>query len=747
MRRSLLTVAALLVCVVVFSSARGAYARPYEGARQTGTVLLGEEAVEAHKNHLGVGQAEAFRLRTRTSGVTAAVYVYVDPQSTARAIAVGIYSNARGRPGALLSTGHDSSLTVHAWNTVPVTPTRLVSGKTYWLALLDRDGTLRYRSRRRGACLSRPGARTHLRELPQRWSTGRVHARRQCPISAYVAAAGLLPALNPPASGLLIPPLEPAPLAPVGSAPPSNPASPVGSAPPEEPATAPTAPTNVVAPSIKGFAVVGDALSVSHGTWLGSPTSYAYRWEDCNALGEGCSSIMGATTSSYTLTASDLGSTVRAVVSASNAGGVGSASSAATLPVVSSPPPLPTNTALPSIGGSAVEGQTLTASNGAWSGSPTSYAYQWQSCKVATCSNIVGATAATRVLASSDVGHTLRVVVKATNAGGTGEATSAATAVVSAEQGGTPENCFANPEACGYPGPNNTGVANCAELPKSSGSKTITKSETIENTNITGSVTVTASGVTLNHDCVIFNGGEAEGSAAVVLESAASNFTISNTTVRAENTTSASFEEAIRNNHSNAGAVASKDRFEDCAECIHQLWTLNESYVLANGREKADEDGTAHTEDWWFSNNAIVANDDTLLNPSKQTAVIFAESGGSACSNHEKITNSLLAGGGFVFYFCAHSTGAGSSSIEIKNNRFARQICTKKEIENYERRGGFGCQPEGGYFEDGEGSGGYFPRGGFFGLVSEGEGLYNQEVGWEGNFWDDDLEAQGEEAY
>jgi hypothetical protein len=69
------------------------------------------------------------------------------------------------------------------------------------------------------------------------------------------------------------------------------------------------------------------------------------------------------------------------------------------------------------------------------------------------------------------------------------------------------------------------------------------------------------------------------------------------------------------NNYNNAGAVAIKDRFEDCAECIHQAWTLNESYVIANGREKAGEAGAAHTEDWWFSNNTISANDDTLLNP------------------------------------------------------------------------------------------------------------------------------------
>ena len=43
-------------------------------------------------------------------------------------------------------------------------------------------------------------------------------------------------------------------------------------------------------------------------------------------------------------------------------------------------PPAPANSVLPVLGGSVVEGQTLTASTGTWSGSPTSYTYQWQDC-------------------------------------------------------------------------------------------------------------------------------------------------------------------------------------------------------------------------------------------------------------------------------------------------------------------------------------------------------------------------------
>ena len=89
----------------------------------------------------------------------------------------------------------------------------------------------------------------------------------------------------------------------------------------------------------------------------------------------------------------------------------------------------PANTVLPTISGTAQEGQTLTATAGTWTGTaPITYAYQWQRGLV----DIPGATATTYAAVFDDVGTTLRVVVTASNAGGVVAANSAATAVVSA---------------------------------------------------------------------------------------------------------------------------------------------------------------------------------------------------------------------------------------------------------------------------------------------------------------------------
>lgn len=74
----------------------------------------------------------------------------------------------------------------------------------------------------------------------------------------------------------------------------------------------------------------------------------------------------------------------------------------------------PSPTVAPNITGTTTVGSTLTVHNGTWSGSPTSYAYQWQRNGVA----IGGATAATYVLQAGDSGKLVGCSVTATDAYG-----------------------------------------------------------------------------------------------------------------------------------------------------------------------------------------------------------------------------------------------------------------------------------------------------------------------------------------
>ncbi len=989
----------------------------------TSAVLLGEDAVESEYDSLATGQAEAFRLRSHVSGAAGAVHVFISWRNAASTLVVGLYSDANGHPGVLLSTGSAPASRAETWTAVPISRLELLAGRSYWLAVLGRGGVLRYRDRWRGPCPSETSAQTSLGTLPLAWKTGTLY--QDCPASAYVTAEPLtLPQVlgSPQETGsslapsVPVVPAEPLTVAPEEPTPPVSPAAPQDTSPPAITGTAveaqvlsvspgvwsgsptsfsyrwqdcdtaggacvnangatestftpsagdvghtlrvvvtasnaggsssassaatapvlplppantgppsiagsavhgetlsassgawsgspssfvyqwedcdalgeaclsiagatassyklaeadvgetlrvvvratnaggagsasssataivlPQAPTDTVPPSVSGTTVEGETLSASNGTWSGSPSSFSYRWQDCNTVGGGCVDISGATASSYTLRAVDVGDTIRVVLSASNAGGSTQASSAATEVIAPDPPPAPAptnmtlptvagvavagealtasagtwsgsptsfsyqwqdcnaagescsnlggatgashslaagdvghslrvvvtasnaggsssassaatgvvvplaprNTVLPSIGGVVVEGEALTASAGTWSGSPTSFSYQWQDCNAsgAGCANLSGAAASSYKLSSSDVGHTLRVVVAASNAGGAAQATSVATGLVAAKEkeAGTPTNCFANPESCHYPGPNNEGpnkegAAHCSSLP-ASGEKTITKAgQVVENLNITGKLTIAAAKVTVNNVCVTYNGKAIEGSEAIRIEDGANEATISNSTIRGENESTKSVEIALSNAYGSTGLVATKDYIYNCGECIHYAWTVNESYVLVNGMANTND----HYEDWYFNNNTISANDDTMLNSYKQTAVLFGNANngsGGGCTNHMTVTNSLLSGGGAMLYPCGNASSVGSSTMTIKNNRFARMKCAKKEHQipaGQYGEGGWECEKD-------EGTGGFWPRGGFFytaAYIFSGAGQ-----SWEGNFWDDNLE-------
>jgi hypothetical protein len=187
------------------------------------------------------------------------------------------------------------------------------------------------------------------------------------------------------------------------------------------------APVNTALPIISGTAQVGQTLTCTQGTWSNSPTSYTYQW---NRAG---TAISGATSTTYIPVTADIGSTLTYTVTATNAGGSTSATSAATAAVIAAASGVPVNSAVPVITGTAQVGQTLTASQGTWSNSPTGYAYQWYRAGTA----ISGATASTYVPVTAGIGSTLTVTVTATNASGSASATSAPTsAVIAAASGG-----------------------------------------------------------------------------------------------------------------------------------------------------------------------------------------------------------------------------------------------------------------------------------------------------------------------
>lgn len=185
-------------------------------------------------------------------------------------------------------------------------------------------------------------------------------------------------------------------------------------------------PTNSAAPTISGTPAQRAKLTSTAGTWVGSGTiSYHYQWYRCDTSGAHCGSIHGATGATYTLVASDVSHTMALTVSATDAKGTTSAYASLLGPVSQAEATL-LPTAQPTISGTGKVGDTLTASTGTWSGSPSSYNYAWQRCNAngRVCSPIANATSSTYKTTSADAGHKLLAIVQAVAGDSTAEALS-----------------------------------------------------------------------------------------------------------------------------------------------------------------------------------------------------------------------------------------------------------------------------------------------------------------------------------
>jgi hypothetical protein len=96
---------------------------------------------------------------------------------------------------------------------------------------------------------------------------------------------------------------------------------------------------------------------------------------------------------------------------------------------------LPVNIVAPAVTGTATVGQTLSTTDGTWTGAPApTFSYQWQR----NGGNISGATSSTYLLVEADAGNPVRCVVTATNPLGAVSANSNATANVAAIVPGAP---------------------------------------------------------------------------------------------------------------------------------------------------------------------------------------------------------------------------------------------------------------------------------------------------------------------
>ena len=192
------------------------------------------------------------------------------------------------------------------------------------------------------------------------------------------------------------------------------------------------------APVVHGTAQAGETLTadttgIEDGNGLGR-VQFRFQW--VSGGGSTDKDIAGATDSTYTLAASDLGKTIRVRVAFTDRGGYGESLTSAATATVAAAPNSPA-TGVPTITGTAQVGEKLTADTSGIADddglSNVSFSYQWVRNDGGTDTDIPGATDSTYILVAADEGKTIKVEVSFTDDAGNEEAlTSAATATVEA---------------------------------------------------------------------------------------------------------------------------------------------------------------------------------------------------------------------------------------------------------------------------------------------------------------------------
>ena len=191
--------------------------------------------------------------------------------------------------------------------------------------------------------------------------------------------------------------------------------------------------------SYSGIPVSGQTITaestVSDNAGLTIATNYKFLRVN---TGEANTELQDGSSPSYTLTGTDVGHAIKiemlaSVRRADNAEAVDTKSVNLLTPTVTEGL---SNTALPSVGGDATVGATLTATRGSWSGGgeAVTYSYQWRRCNTSgsECADITGATQPTYALVATDAAHTLRMQITATNGEVTDTVSSTATETIAA---------------------------------------------------------------------------------------------------------------------------------------------------------------------------------------------------------------------------------------------------------------------------------------------------------------------------
>ncbi|HWM07987.1 MAG TPA: PQQ-dependent sugar dehydrogenase, partial [Solirubrobacteraceae bacterium] len=169
----------------------------------TARQMAGTDALGVNKSVVPPGKGEVYRTVAEEPGTVTEISLYVNADSEASALVLGLYADDDGNPSTLLGAGRVENPTPGAWSDVNVDIPGIEAGKAYWISLLnpsDSRGRLRWRDAGEGGGPEQQSASASLLQLPTTWETGLRYTGG--PASAYISGTPPPPKLGVSPSSL-----------------------------------------------------------------------------------------------------------------------------------------------------------------------------------------------------------------------------------------------------------------------------------------------------------------------------------------------------------------------------------------------------------------------------------------------------------------------------------------------------------------------------------------------------------------
>jgi peptidoglycan DL-endopeptidase CwlO len=215
-------------------------------------------------------------------------------------------------------------------------------------------------------------------------------------------------------------------------------------------------------------------------------------------------------------------------------------------------------------------------------------------------------------------------------------------------------DCVASPHSCGFPDATNTG-ANCSSLAPSGSIAVTTDGAVVEGKNISGSITIQASNVTIRNDCVTSS------DIYPVRLASGSNLTVEDTTITG---TGGGCSRAVEP----AGGSTTMDRLNvsGCEDGVQMYDNdiLQNSYI----HDLAFTGGSHNDGVQQNGGSNDIVRHNTIFNPHNQTSCVnfTTDFGGISAIT---ITGNLLNGGNYTVY--SRSGGHGNpTGVSVTGNHF-----------------------------------------------------------------------------